>query len=199
MERWGKRDSVVERQIFTNKWSTDCNNTHREQTGLATFYYPAKGQSKGTIFAIHGYGAHTHWQYMSYPYNMYKNSWVELFNESGYDVLSYDCQSHGLSEGIIPELRCHINRFDDLIDDALQIYYEYKKTVKSSTKIYVLGVSMGGNIAAHVAVRLGEELDGLVLVSLVGFEKTKLDRQKEILTYFDIIYFRGHRCYLSKS
>ena len=55
---------------------------------------------------------------------------------------------------------------------------------------------MGGNIAAHIAVRLGEELDGLVLVSLVGFEKTKLDRQKEILlTYSDIIYFRGLRCY----
>ena len=191
-------------KIFTNRWSTDCNPTtgsivNKQGLRLATFYYPAKGQSKGTIFAIHGYGAHTHWQYMSYPYNMYKNSWVELFNESGYDVLSYDCQSHGLSEGIIPELRCHINRFDDLIDDALQIYYEYKKTVKSSTKIYVLGVSMGGNIAAHMAVRLGEELDGLVLVSLAGFEKTKLDRQKEITNIFsDIICFREHRCYRSK-
>ena len=111
---------------------------------------------------------------MSYPYNMYKNSWVEHFNESGYDVLAYDHQSNGLSEDLIPGTRCHINRFDDLIDDALQIYYEYKKTVKSSTKIYVLGVSMGGNIAAHMAVRLGEELDGLVLVSLAGFRKNEI-------------------------
>lgn len=171
-----------EGKIFTNEWSSDCNPVtgsilNKQNLRLATFYYPVKGRKKvkGTILAIHGYGAHCHWEYMGYPYNTYKNSWVENFNNNGYNVLTYDHQSHGLSQDLIPGVRCYIDRFDDLIDDALQIYYERKKNAKKKKeKLYVLGISMGGNIAAHVAVRLGKELDGLVLGSpMVSVEKLK--------------------------
>ena len=123
-----------EGKIFTNEWSSDCNPVtgsilNKQNLRLATFYYPVKGRKKvkGTILAIHGYGAHCHWEYMGYPYNTYKNGWVENFNNNGYNVLTYDHQSHGLSQDLIPGVRCYIDRFDDLIDDALQIYYERKK------------------------------------------------------------------------
>jgi acylglycerol lipase len=176
-------------KIFTNMWSKDCKPAcgsfvNKQNLRLATFYYPAKKgkKCKGTILAIHGYGAHTHWEFMSYPYNKFKNSWVSNFNNNGYNVLSFDLQSHGLSQNLIPGVRCYCDKFSDFVDDSLQIYYQHKKNSKKNEKIYVLGVSMGGNIAAHVAVRLGSELDGLILgCPMLSVEKVKKQCKNAIL------------------
>ena len=47
---------------------------------------------------------------------------------------------------------------------------------------------MGGNIAAHVAVRLGKELDGLVLGSpMVSVEKLKKNALMQFYYLFPVV------------
>ena len=151
---------------------------------LATYFYPASTKKvRGAILLVHGYGCHWHWEFTSYPSNTYKNSWIETFNKAGLNVYGFDLQSHGLSEGVKGYM-AHIERFQDFTNETIQYYFQCK-TKEKGGKVYILGLSMGGCIVAHVAEQLctsGEDLDGIVLAApMLSLERVKNKPANKIL------------------
>ncbi len=69
------------------------------------------------------------------PHANYKDSVIEVYRRAGLTVLTYDQQSHGDSEGVVPGARCFFERFDDLAVDLLKVRafedYHYTTTVSS--------------------------------------------------------------------
>ncbi|GBG24455.1 Monoglyceride lipase [Hondaea fermentalgiana] len=135
---------------------------------LATYEWEHKtqGEPKGIILAMHGVSCHLHYEYLnigtfaaedgSKGYEgaelhepQYAGSWVERLNEEGYLFTGMDLQSYGLSEGA-RGLQYYFERFEDHVTDLVQ----FRKMVSEeypNTPIYLMGISMGGCIAARLA------------------------------------------------
>ncbi|SCM03976.1 lysophospholipase, putative [Plasmodium chabaudi adami] len=108
----------------------------------------------GIILLIHGFKAHARLTYMninikipdnggdlvvdSDNYYVYKDSWIEKFNQHGYSVYTLDLQGHGESQSL-GNLRGDINCFDDLVDDVIQymnqIYDEISNDIQADYEI----------------------------------------------------------------
>ena len=143
---------------------------------IASYLYRSKEPKiRGSVLCIHGYGCHWHWEFAACPRNVYENSWIEHLNKAGYNVYGFDNQSHGNSEGLYG-VRCYVERFQDFVEDALQMYYKMYEEEKG-TNLFVLGVSMGGCVAAIAAEELDNSqsrLTGLVLVApMLSLERVK--------------------------
>ncbi|CAD2088362.1 lysophospholipase, putative [Plasmodium vinckei lentum] len=99
-------------------------------------------------------------------YYVYSGSWIEKLNQNGYSVYAMDLQGHGESEGR-KNLRGPFKRFNDLVDDVLQYMNKIQEEVSNDNKtddgscsivttkkkklpMYIIGYSMGGNIALRV-------------------------------------------------
>ncbi|VEV56184.1 lysophospholipase, putative [Plasmodium vinckei vinckei] len=143
----------------------------------------------GIILLIHGYKGHARLNYMKINlkmpngsedlvvdndnYYIYKDSWIEKFNQSGYSVYGIDLQGHGESQAQ-RNVRGDFSSLDDLADDVLQYMNQiqdeisndnqtYDKshdivtTNKKRLPIYIIGYSMGGNIALRILQLLNKE------------------------------------------
>ena len=97
---------------------------------------------KAIIVLLHGYCEHS---------GRY-HSVTKQLNKYGYGVYALDYQGHGKSEGT----RAYVNNFDNYIDDV-QTFVQNIQHELSEKKIkipfFLLGHSMGGNIAIQVAQR----------------------------------------------
>jgi len=111
------------------------------RTGLWVFHrtWPATGPAavKGHVLLLHGMG-----EYSGRFVHM-----AELLNEAGYVVHALDHQGHGASEGD----RCYFQAFGDMVEDVIQCALEVKRLDALSVPVFLLGHSMGGLIALHVA------------------------------------------------
>ena len=76
----------------------------------------------------------------------------------GFAVHAYDQLGHGRSSG----RRCHVQRFDDYLDD-LELVLETVRSDSSGLPLVLLGHSMGGLVAAKFARERAPELAGVVL------------------------------------
>ncbi|SBS91285.1 lysophospholipase, putative, partial [Plasmodium ovale curtisi] len=143
----------------------------------------------GNILLLHGFGTHIRSDFMrkklkmpnnnegvivdTNNYYIYKDSWIEKFNQSGYSVYALDLQGHGESQAW-KNIRGEFSSFDDLVEDVIQymnqIRYEISKdnktddkfhnivpTTKKKLPMYVIGYSMGGNIALRMLQVLNKE------------------------------------------
>lgn len=103
----------------------------------------------------------------------YDGGWAQRLNELGYSVVGVDNRGMGLSEGARGGLRCFTESFDDYVEDVAALA---SAAVSSSSvgqekedggftvpvpegfgphlPIFLLGMSLGGAIALHVAERL---------------------------------------------
>ncbi|EKX74366.1 conserved hypothetical protein [Theileria equi strain WA] len=118
--------------------------------------------------------------------SQYKGTFIEALNRLGYNVYSYDHQSHGFSESKT-ERRCHAEKFMDYIYDLLQFVsimrrgkfgypnekWDEKVVFKSHTtdkKTFLFGFSLGGNVVVRAVQEFNKEIknpkakfvDGLV-------------------------------------
>ena len=140
----------------------------------------------GAVVCLHGYGSFSGWEFLAHPGLGYAGSSVEALNTAGYSVFAYDMQSFGASDGVHPGRRAHVNAFSDFVDDAAQVgscrmissglcsssrvrygwsvlmqVYNGAKAKMGARPVFVLGESMGGCVAAMLAMRLGEALAGV--------------------------------------
>jgi len=83
---------------------------------------------------------------------------AEELTRHGYAVYAIDLRGHGRSEG----QRILIRRFDDHLDDVEQFLGEVRAR-HSGRPLFLLGHSMGGAIAARLAIRRRPEIRGLIL------------------------------------
>ncbi|SBT57414.1 PST-A protein [Plasmodium ovale wallikeri] len=107
-------------------------------------------------------------------YYIYKDSWVEHLNKRGFSVYGIDLQGHGESEGW-ENLSLNVKEYDDLVYDVLQFIGKVQDTHsltdnndsllpynrnmprrRISPPIYIIGQSMGGNVALRALQLLGK-------------------------------------------
>ncbi|KAK1443344.1 alpha/beta hydrolase like protein [Babesia gibsoni] len=100
------------------------------------------------------------------PRFIYEGSFVQKLNDLGYDVYGLDLQSHGMSEGMYGRRNYYVC-LDEIIEDVIQFVdivkrgkfddteekYDAEKIGQPSSigKVYVGGLSMGGNIVLRLA------------------------------------------------
>ncbi|KEG04432.1 lysophospholipase, putative [Plasmodium vinckei vinckei] len=155
----------------------------------------------GIVLLIHGLKAHTRLTFMrinlkmsnnngdvvldNNNYYIYKNSWIEKFNQVGYSVYALDFQGHGESQSL-GNIRGDFQYYDDLVDDVLQYMnqiqdeisndnqtnndisnddktrdecHDIVPTNKKRLPMYIMGHSMGGTIALRILQLLKKKQD----------------------------------------
>ena len=117
----------------------------------ATLYHQAwmpEGQPVAVVMICHGLGEHS---------GRYGNV-VEALVPAGYAVHALDHQGHGRSSGP----RAHIRRYGDFLVD-FDAFRGHVATRHPGAPLFLLGHSMGGNIALGYALEHQDQLRGLIL------------------------------------
>lgn len=110
-------------------------------------WLPTKGIN-AVLLVIHGLAEHS---------GRYINV-VNYFVPKGYAVCSFDYQGHGKSEG----LRGYIKRFSYYLDDLIS-FLGIVRNMCPENRIFIVGHSVGGTIAANFAINHQGDFDGLIL------------------------------------
>jgi acylglycerol lipase len=103
---------------------------------------------KAILLVVHGIAEHS---------GRYTNL-VNYFGPKGYAVYSFDLRGHGKSDG----KRSYVERFSYYLDD-LQTFFNLVRTENPSTKIFMVGHSMGSTIAIDYALEHQREMNGLII------------------------------------
>ncbi|AFZ79745.1 hypothetical protein BEWA_025940 [Theileria equi strain WA] len=138
----------------------------------------------------------------------YRGGFAEALNRLGYNVYSFDMQSYGLSEAA-SDLRCYVNNFKDYVYDLMQFVSIVKrgkfgdpnekwdekivyKNIPTDKKTFLLGFSMGGNIAVQAVQEFYKHAkEGTRLVDgLVGLS-AMLSLENYMTTIMQKIKFQG--------
>jgi alpha-beta hydrolase superfamily lysophospholipase len=104
----------------------------------------------GVLVIAHGFGEHS-------------NRYLEMagyFSKLGFSCYALDHRGHGRSEGD----RWNVEDFDYFLDD-LHTYINMVKNWEKQDKVFLLGHSMGGEIAIKYALTYPQDLDGLIVSS----------------------------------
>ncbi|KJP89355.1 hypothetical protein AK88_01021 [Plasmodium fragile] len=107
---------------------------NRDGLTLKTYSWQVKNP-KGVIFLVHGLNTHVRLEYLRHNveivstqkailkdadnYYIYKDSWIEHLNKSGYSVYGMDHQGHGQSDGW-RNIKTNVKKFDDMVYDLIQ-------------------------------------------------------------------------------
>ena len=98
-------------------------------------------------------------------------------NRQGIDVCGIDNQGCGRSDALYG-VRWYVDRFDDYVDDVLQyarhVVDSLPANERGSTKLYIAGLSAGGNVALNCVMREPDlfKSGGLILLApMISLEK----------------------------
>jgi alpha-beta hydrolase superfamily lysophospholipase len=126
--------------------------TADDGTRLTTYRWPAPEQAlRARVSLIHGLGEHA---------GRYEGL-AQRLRAQGFEVWAHDHRGHGRSDGargVLPHTAA-------LIDDAASVLRHMQAANGDGLPCVVLGHSMGGLVAAALAARGTERIDGLVLSS----------------------------------
>lgn len=134
-----------------------------------------------TAVLLHGYRTCARFEFLrprkrGEEHTCWEGSTIERLVGSGVSCVLLDHMGHGCSEGLPAYLDGGV---DAVVDDVVQLLAEHE-TLAAGLPMFLVGISMGGLVAARVAQRLGEAivaptrspaLAGLVCVSpLISME-----------------------------
>ncbi|KJP89354.1 hypothetical protein AK88_01020 [Plasmodium fragile] len=105
----------------------------RDGLELKTYAWVVKNPV-GIIILVHALNSHVRFEYLKHNviieskekvtlvdknnYYIYKDSWIERLNKSGYSVYSLDLRGHGQS-ACVQNVKTYVNRFKDLVYDVM--------------------------------------------------------------------------------
>jgi len=115
-------------------------------------FRPKGVKAKAVIFFCHGFGDHTSW---------YIRDEAVMWAQRGFAVHTLDSYGNGRSDG----LQNYIPSLPRLVDDYVHVIKEVRQRYPPDTKVFVVGHSMGGAIALHLAWRIPDIIKGLVLIA----------------------------------
>ncbi len=120
--------------------------------GCKLFLRSWKTEGRDVLLLAHGLGAHGGW-------------FIDMGNElaaSGLSVYVVDHRGFGRSEG----LPGHIERGANYIEDLVAVLKEIRsRHASGDARFFLLGHSMGGIFATHLAAQHGELLDGVIFLN----------------------------------
>lgn len=122
--------------------------------GCALFLRSWRTESRDVLLLMHGLGAHSGW-------------FIDMGNAlaaQGLSVYAVDHRGFGRSEG----LPGHIERFAQYREDLAAVVTEIRRRHTNEgtrARVYVLGHSMGGIFATHLAATHGDLLDGVIFLN----------------------------------
>jgi alpha-beta hydrolase superfamily lysophospholipase len=126
--------------------------TSIDQTRLFYRHWPATTSWNGRVVVVlHGIGYH------SAPYKIV----AEALNSSGTEVYGLDARGHGLSQG----RRGYVGTSVEVGADV-ECMIRLVKEQRPTAKVFLLGDSMGADLALNYAKRNSRELAGLILLAL---------------------------------
>ena len=105
---------------------------------------------KGILIILHG---------LANNLDLY-DDFVKPFIKANIGVYHYDARGHGKSEG----KRGYVKSYWEMVDD-LKVIVNLAKEENPNVKVFVLGHSMGGHVAALFGTKYPEEVNGIVLAS----------------------------------
>lgn len=112
-----------------------------------------EGKPKGFVLCLHGIQSHSGW----YGYSS------DQLCRAGFEVVFVDRRGSGLNQ----VERGHARHHDRLINDVVHVLEDLRirrNAVAPTVPVTLLGLSWGGKLAAAVAARRQELIDGLVLL-----------------------------------
>lgn len=116
---------------------------------IHTVHQAAVGNPKAVVIVVHGISEHI---------GRYEHV-IEFLSKAGYEVYGLDHRSHGRSEGLP---RVHTDSHTRFIDDLKQ-FYDSIKAKHPSSKIFILGHSMGSLVSLQFVLAHPNALTGLVV------------------------------------
>lgn len=122
--------------------------------GCKLFLRSWKTESQHVLLLMHGLGAHSGW-------------FIDMGNAlsaQGLNVYAIDHRGFGRSEG----LPGHVERAENYISDLAAVVTELRSRHNGETapaRFYILGHSMGGIFATHLAARYSTLLDGVIFLN----------------------------------
>ena len=126
--------------------------TSADQTRLFYRHWPAEAAWNGRVVVVlHGIGYH------SAPYKVI----ADALNPQGTDVYGLDARGHGLSQG----RRGYVGTSIEVGADV-ECMIRFVQEQRPAAKIFLLGDSMGADLALNYAKRNSRELAGLILLAL---------------------------------
>jgi len=126
--------------------------TSADETRLFYRHWPASAPWNGrSVVVLHGIGYH------SAPYKAI----ADALNPHGTEVYGLDARGHGLSQG-----RRGFVGTQAQVGDDVEAMIRFVKQQQPTAKIFLLGDSMGADLALNYAKRNSRELAGLILLAL---------------------------------
>jgi acylglycerol lipase len=126
--------------------------TSVDDTRLFYRHWPASAPWNGrAVVVLHGIGYH------SAPYKVI----ADALNPLGTDVYGLDARGHGLSQG-----RRGFVGTQAQVGADVEAMIRFVKQQQPAAKIFLLGDSMGADLALNYAKRNSRELSGLILLAL---------------------------------
>jgi acylglycerol lipase len=126
--------------------------TSVDQTRLFYRHWPASASWNGRVVVVlHGIGYH------SAPYKVI----ADALNPQGTEVYGLDARGHGLSQG----RRGYVGTSVEVGADV-ECMIRFVQQQRPEAKIFLLGDSMGADLALNYAKRNSRELAGLILLAL---------------------------------
>ncbi|MFD1605017.1 alpha/beta hydrolase [Flavobacterium artemisiae] len=126
---------------------------------------------------------------LSFGFRMDNSSWMSNLSENGYDVYALDFLGYGNSDRY-PEMKTTSSK---IVGRASEVYLDVDKAVNyilaktGKKKIYLLGHSWGGSVAALYASKMSEKVEKLVLFATItarneNSEYETVDQSFEVMT-----------------
>jgi alpha-beta hydrolase superfamily lysophospholipase len=126
--------------------------TSVDQTRLFYRHWPASSPWNGRVVVVlHGIGYH------SAPYKVI----ADALNPQGTDVYALDARGHGLSQGRRGFVGTSIE-----VGADVECMIRFAQQQRPGAKVFLLGDSMGADLAVNYAKRNSRELAGLILLAL---------------------------------
>jgi pimeloyl-ACP methyl ester carboxylesterase len=175
-----RSQNIIAKPFTKNNMKILQTKSHIDNLNIAIHYIGAKksGDDYPVLF-LHGSSFPT---LLSFGFSMENTSWMTNLSENGYDVYSLDFLGYGNSDRY-PEMENNsvdqrvVGRAEEVVLDVERaVNLVLRKSGKE--KVYLIGHSWGGSVAALYASKFSEKVEKLVLFATITARNEKYETEK---------------------
>lgn len=158
--RWKQANDLAAAQFRVQQGMVPTSDVPSVELAYVSVFPPEGVPLRGVVLFLHGYGEHS-------------GRFFELFetlSHVGFGVVAYDLRSHGRSHKDVPDLKAHVDNFQEFILDTNDVLAFAKKSIlpqmgaASNTPWIIMGFSLGSLVGLHTVLTQKHEFKGIVLL-----------------------------------